>query len=78
MSSDSKKFFEPRPNYAALKEWEEKNYRKPTDKEIRNFLEFWQEIYDFWRQNNSPFDLQYLEEKIRVRKALVEKFGLRP
>ena len=77
MSSDSKKFFEPRPNYAALKEWEEKNYHKPTDKEIRNFLEYWQEIYNFWLQNNSPFDLQYLEEKVRIRKALVKKFGLR-
>ena len=77
MSSDSKKFFEPRPNYAALKEWEDKNYHKPTDEEISNFLEFWQEIYSLWRQNNSPFDLQYLEEKVRVRKELVEKFGLR-
>ena len=77
MSSDSKKFFEPVPNYAALRELEEKHYHKPTEEEIRNFLNFWQEIYDFWRKNNSPDELSYVEEKIKVRKALIEKFGFR-
>jgi hypothetical protein len=77
MSSDPKKFFEPIPNYAALRELEEKHYHKPTEEEIRNFLDFWQEIYDFWSKGNSPFELRYVEEKIKVRKALIEKFGFK-
>jgi len=77
MKSDSKKFFEPTPNYAAMRELEKKYYHKPTEKEIRNFLDFWQEIYDFWSQNNSPFESSYVEEKVRVRKALIDKFGFK-
>ena len=77
MSENSKKFFEPRPNYAAFRELERQLYHKPTEAEIRSFLDFWQEIYDFWSQNNSPFESSYIEEKIRLRKALIEKFGLR-
>ena len=77
MNSDSKKFFEPIPNYAALRELEEKHYHKPTEEETRNFLDFWQEIYDFWSQNNSPFESSYVKEKVRVRKAIIEKFGIK-
>jgi hypothetical protein len=77
MSKDSKKFFEPRPNYTALKELEMQYYHKPTEKEMRDFLNFWQEIYDLWSQKNSAFEFAYLEEKIRVRKELIEKFGFK-
>lgn len=77
MKSDSKNFFSPVPNYAALRELEEKYYHKPTEEEIRQFLDFRQEIYNFWRQNNSPFELRYVEEKVKVRKSLIEKFGIR-
>jgi hypothetical protein len=77
LSSDSKKFFEPRPNYEAFRKLERQLYHKPTEVEIKHFLDFWQEIYDFWSQNNSPFESSYIEEKIRVRKALIEKFGIR-
>lgn len=77
MNSEPRKFFEPTPNYAALRELEEKHYHKPTEEEVKHFLDFWQEIYDFWSKNNSPFELRYVDSKIRVRKALVEKFGLR-
>ena len=77
MNSDSKKFFEPIANYAALRKVEEKLYHKPTDEEIRNFLDFWQDVYNTWKQNYSPFDPGYVEEKIKVRKMLIEKFGIR-
>ena len=78
MKSDPKKFFEPTPNYAALRELEEKNYHKPSKEEVRNFLEFWEEMYRIWKQNNPTFvELDYIEEKISVRKELIEKLGLR-
>ena len=77
MSSDSKKFFEPIPNYAALREVEEKLYHKPTEEETHNFSDFWQDVYNIWKQNYSPFDPSYVEEKIKVRKMLIEKFGIR-
>jgi hypothetical protein len=77
MNSSSKKFFEPTPNYAAMRELEKKNYHKPNEEEIRNFLDFWQEMYDFWSQNNSPFESRYVEEKILVRKEMIEKFGIK-
>jgi hypothetical protein len=60
-----------------MREFEKKYYLKPTEEEIRNFLDFWQEIYDFWSQNNSPLDSRYVEEKVRFRKALIEKFGIK-
>ena len=78
MKSDSKNFYSLVPNYAALRELEEKYYHKPTEEEIRHFLDFWQEVYDIWKQNNSPFELRYVEEKIKIRKALIEKLGIRP
>lgn len=77
MNTNKRKFFEPAPNYAALDELEQKNYRKPTEEEIRRFLNFWQEVYDVWKQKNSPFELRYVEEKVEIRKKLVEKFGIR-
>lgn len=77
MSSKSKKFFEPAPNYAALNELEKKHYRKPTEEDIRRFLNFWQEVYNFWIQKNSPFELKYVEEKARVRKELIERLGIK-
>jgi hypothetical protein len=75
--SDLKNFYSLVPNYAALRELEEKYYHKPTEEEIRRFLNFWQEIYDFWRQKNTPFELSYVEEKVKVRKSLIDKLGIR-
>ncbi len=77
MNTDSKDFYSLVPNYAALREMEEKYYHKPTEEEVREFLNFWQAIYDIWRQNNSPFELRFVEEKVRVRKSLIKKFGIR-
>jgi len=77
MSSDSKKFFEPIPNYAALREVEKKLYHPATEEDTRNFLDFWQDVYNVWKQNYSPFDPGYVEEKIKVRKRLIENFGIK-
>ena len=77
MSSESKKFFEPSPNYAALNELEEKHYKKPGEKDVRRFLNFWQEAYNFWRKKNSPFELSFVEEKVRVRKELIKILGIK-
>ena len=72
-----KKYILPVNNYDALREMEEKYYHKPTEEETRSFLNFWQDVYDIWRENNSPFELRYVEEKIRIRKELIKIFGIR-
>ena len=77
MNSELKNFFEPRPNYSALAEFEEKLSSKTTEEDVRSFLNFWQEVYYLWLEKNSPFDPEYVDEKIRVRKLLIEKFGTR-
>ncbi len=77
MNSNSKNFYSLVPNYAALRELEEKYYHKPTEEEIRQFLDFWQGVYDAWRQKNSPYELSYTDEKIKVRKSLIEILGIR-
>jgi len=53
MKSYSKNFFSPIPNYAALREREEKYYKKTTEEEIRHFLDFWQEVYNIWKEKLS-------------------------
>jgi hypothetical protein len=71
MSSDSKKFFEPRPNYAALQELEEKYYHKPTEEEIQDFLLFWNDVYNVWRElYPDKLDMGLLEHKVKIRKLL--------
>jgi hypothetical protein len=77
MNSDQKNFYSLVPNYAALHEIEKKYYHKPIEEETRRFLDFWQEVYDFWKLNNSPFDLKYIEETVKVRKSFIEKLGIR-
>jgi hypothetical protein len=77
MNSDSKKLFTTTQNFALLREKLGEYKRLPTEKETREFLDFWQEMYDLWKQNNSPFESRYTEEKIKIRKMLIEKFGIR-
>lgn len=77
MNSSSKKYFHPVPNYDAAKEKLEAAYTKPTEEDVRSFLNFWQDAYDLWKQKYSPFDLKSVDEVIRVRKLLIEKFGIR-
>jgi hypothetical protein len=44
MNSRLKHFYSLIPNYAALRELEEKYYHQPTEEEIRQFLDFWQDF----------------------------------
>lgn len=78
MNSESKKFFEPRPNYSALAELEEKHRSTHSEDDIRSFLDFWQEVYDAWKENYSPYDLNNLAHKIQMRKKIIDIFGIRP
>lgn len=64
------------PNYAALHEAEQE-YRKANKEDIRQFLSFWQEAYDLWKQKYSPYEMKYIEETVKTRKKLIEKFGFR-
>lgn len=78
MNSDPKNFYSLTPNYAALREREEKYYHKPTEEETRRFLDFWQAVYNIWKENNSPFELRFVEEKVKVRESLIDIFGIQP
>lgn len=73
MNSDSKKFFEPIPNYAALREIEEKNYHPPTEEELQDFLLFWNDVYQSWRKLHSgKFDSDKINHKIKLRKLFLD------
>jgi hypothetical protein len=77
-NSDSKNFYSLVPNYAALRELEERHYHKPTEEEIQRFLLFWDEVYQIWR-NRFPekLDRDKLMQKVRTRKLLNEMSGLK-
>jgi hypothetical protein len=77
-NSDSKNFYSLVPNYATLRELEEKNYHKPTEEEIQRFLLFWDEVYQIWR-NTFPekLDTDKLMQKVSVLKLLNELSGLK-
>ena len=77
METTKKKYFAPINNFAALKEAEQKHYDSNEKNEIESFLNFWQWSYDKWRINNSPFEERFTEEKIRVRKELINKLGIK-
>lgn len=76
MSSDSKKFFKPIPNYAALREVEEKLYHPPTEEDVQQFLKFWNDVYQAWRKDYpDKLDKEILEHKVKVRKLLIDMPG---
>lgn len=73
MNSDFKKFFEPIPNYAALRELEEKNYHPPTEEEIQDFLLFWNDVYQSWSKLHSvKLDSDKLSHKLNLRKLFID------
>lgn len=77
MKNTNKKPYAPINNFAALKEAEGKYYHSDDKKEIEIFLSFWQWSYDIWKNNNPSFEERFLEEKIRVRKELINTFGIK-
>ncbi len=77
METPKEKYFAPINNFAALKEAEEKYSAPPTINDIAAFLDFWQESYNNWRKNFSPFEEKYTQEKIRVRNELIKILGIK-
>ena len=71
MNLDKEKFYSLLPNYAALREWEEKYYHKPTEEEIYDFLVFWDEVYRIWREMHRDLKNESkIEHKAKVRLQL--------
>ncbi len=71
MNSNSKNFFSPVPNYAAVREKLEAYNKKPTEKDIDKFLKFWDEAYKIWRKiHPNLLNKSRLEHKIKIRKEL--------
>lgn len=49
----------------------------PSEKEVRQFLEFLDEIYTIWKTRNPELDLENLERKAKARIDFVSKLGIR-
>jgi hypothetical protein len=50
MNSDSKKLFTTTQNFALLREKLGDYKRLPTEKEVREFLEFLADVYKIWKE----------------------------
>ena len=77
METIKKKYFAPINNFAALKELNGKYNSNLSNKDLEDFLIFWQDAYDIWKINFSPFEYRFTEEKVRVRKSLIKILGIR-
>lgn len=77
MESPKEKYFAPINNFAALKEINEDYKSNSSKKELEDFLIFWQDTYDVWKVNYSPFEDRFTQEKVRVRKSLIKILGVR-
>jgi len=77
MNSDSKKLFTTTQNFALLREKLGDYKRLPTEKEVREFLEFLDDVYKIWREMNPAIDYKRIEGKAKARRDFVHKLGIR-
>jgi len=77
MSSDLNKLFTTTENFKLLREKLEEYNTLPSEKEVREFLFFLDEIYTIWKTRNPELDIENLEQKAKARKELVSKSGIR-
>lgn len=76
MSSDLNKLFTTTENFKLLREKLEEYSTLPSEKEVREFLVFLDEIYTIWKTRNPELDLENLEQKAKGRKELVARSGI--
>ncbi len=77
METKPQKLFTTTQNFALIKESVGEYKSNTPQVEMIEFLNYWQNVYDIWSCNNPPTDLTYIEEKIKIRKSLILKFGFR-
>jgi hypothetical protein len=77
MNSDSKKLFTTTQNFALLREKLGEYKRLPTEKEVREFLEFLDDVYKLWKEKNPQTDYRRIDEKAKARRDFIYKLGLR-
>lgn len=77
MNSDLKKIFTTTENFKLLRENLEEYNNLPSEKEVRQFLEFLDEIYTVWKTRNPELDLENLERKANAKIEFVSKLGIR-
>lgn len=69
------KYFLPVQNFRIVKEKLEPYRSFPTEDEIKNFLQFYDEAYQIWLKNSPTIiNKENLEHKIKIRK-LLNKLG---
>jgi len=77
MNYDPKKLFTTAQNFALLREKLGDYKRLPNEKEVRQFLDFLDEIHHIWKTKNPQPDLENLERKAIARREFVLKLGIR-
>ena len=77
MNSDFKKLFTTTQNFALLREKLGEYKRLPTEIEVREFLEFLDDVYKIWKGINPTIDYKRLEEKAKARRDFIYKLGIR-
>lgn len=77
MKTNSKKLFTTAQNFMLIEKDLKEKKSLPSKKEISEFLDYWQDVYDIWKINNPSDDLSSLADKIKTRKELNERLGIR-
>ena len=77
MSSDSKKMFTTAENFALLREKLGEYKRLPTEKEMREFINFLDDVHKIWKKMDPTIDFRRTEQKAKARREFVLKLGIR-
>jgi len=77
MNSDPKKLFTTAQNFSLSREKLGDHKRLPTEKEVREFLDFMNDVHKVWKKMNPSIDYERIERKAKARREFVYKLGIR-
>ena len=74
--AEIKKMFTTTQNFELLREKLGEYKRTPTEKETREFLIFFDDVYKLWKAANPSLNLDSIEKKAKARREFVHKLGI--
>lgn len=77
MSEDYKKMFTTAENFSLLRDKLGDYKRLPTEKEMREFIDFLDDAVKIWKKMDTTVDFKRIEEKAKARRELVMKMGIK-